>query len=70
MIFIYSRFERERRFFRGGVTVISKARCDEVTAQLYCPAQPSQPTVISRTQVDGWVLGGPVEDDGGAGVMM
>ncbi len=52
------------------MTVISKARCDEVTAQLYCPAQPSQPTVISRTQVDGWVLGGPVEDDGGAGVMM
>ena len=70
MLFIYSCFERERRFFRGGVTVISKARCDEVTAQLYCSAQPSQPTVISRTQVDGWVLGGPVEDDGGAGVMM
>ena len=68
--FYYSRFERERRFFRGGVTVISKARCDEVTAQLYCPAQPSQPTVISKTQVDGWVLGGPVEDDGGARVMM
>ena len=70
MLFYYFCFDRSRRFFRGGVTVISKARCDEVTAQLYCPAQPSQPTVISRTQVDGWVLGGPVEDDGGAGVMM
>jgi hypothetical protein len=66
MFFYYSCFDRSRRFFHGGVTVISKARCDEATAQLNCPAQPSLTTVnSSRTPIDRWVLGGPVEDDAG-----
>ena len=48
------------------MTVICKARCDEATAQLNCPAQPSLTTVnSSRTPIDRWVLGGPVEDDAG-----
>ena len=52
------------------MTVISKARCDEATVQLDCPAQPSLTTVNSRTPIDRWVLGGSVEEDAGPGSNM
>ena len=46
MFFYCSCFDRSRTFFRGGVTVISRVTCDEATAQLYCPAQPSLWTLM------------------------